>query len=118
MDLSNFELTGVKSYTRFWGMMMFGSYSVINVVVLLNLLIAMMSSSYSIIAEHSDTEWKFARTKLWMSYFELGCTLPAPFNLFPTPKGILRLFGIGKSDPMRRMSSKRRQSQIRERDFQ
>ena len=49
VDLSNFELSGIKSYTRFWGLMMFGSYSVINVVVLLNLLIAMMSNSYSLI---------------------------------------------------------------------
>ncbi|KAH6936124.1 hypothetical protein HPB50_013549 [Hyalomma asiaticum] len=46
VDLSNFELTGIKSYTRFWGLLMFGSYSVINIVVLLNLLIAMMSNSY------------------------------------------------------------------------
>jgi len=49
VDLGNFELAGVKSYTRFWGMLIFGAYSVINVVVLLNLLIAMMSNSYSLI---------------------------------------------------------------------
>ncbi|GFY41263.1 transient-receptor-potential-like protein [Trichonephila inaurata madagascariensis] len=50
VDISNFELTGIKSYTRFWGLLMFGSYSVINVVVLLNLLIAMMSNSYNVIS--------------------------------------------------------------------
>ena len=49
VDLFNFELTGIKSYTRFWGLFMFGTYSLINVVVLLNLLIAMMSNSYTII---------------------------------------------------------------------
>lgn len=49
VDLGNFELTGIKSYTRFWGLLMFGSYSVINVIVLLNLLIAMMSNSYAMI---------------------------------------------------------------------
>lgn len=53
MDLGNFELAGVKSYTRFWGMLIFGAYSVINVVVLLNLLIAMMSNSYSLITVSS-----------------------------------------------------------------
>lgn len=36
--------------------------------------------------DHSDTEWKFARTKLWMSYFEGSTTLPAPFNIIPTLK--------------------------------
>ncbi|GFQ96127.1 transient receptor potential-gamma protein [Trichonephila clavata] len=86
VELENFELTGIKSYTRFWSLLMFGSYSVINVVVLLNLLIAMMSNSYQIISERSDIEWKFARSKLWMSYFEDGSTVPPPFNIFPTPK--------------------------------
>lgn len=49
VGIDSFDLTGIKSYTRFWGLLMFGSYSVINVIVLLNLLIAMMSNSYAII---------------------------------------------------------------------
>jgi transient receptor potential cation channel subfamily C protein 4 len=87
---------------------MFGSYSVCNIIVLLNMLIAMMSNSYTIIFERSDMEWKFARSikkftqflenfknlvflgKLWISYFEEGTTVPAPFNMVPTPKSILR----------------------------
>ncbi|XP_032796648.2 transient-receptor-potential-like protein [Daphnia magna] len=119
MDLGNFELAGVKSYTRFWGMLIFGAYSVINVVVLLNLLIAMMSNSYSLITEHSDTEWKFARSKLWMSYFDAtGHTLPPPFNLLPTPKKIMRLFcrKSNASNPkLRRTSTKGRHAN--ERDY-
>lgn len=106
VDLSSFELTGIKTYTRFWGLLMFGSYSVINVIVLLNLLIAMMSNSYAMIDEHSDTEWKFARTKLWLKYFEEGSTLPPPFNIFPRPKMFLKLCGIRKKDKLRRMSTK------------
>jgi len=49
VGIENFQLEGIKSYTRFWGLLMFGSYSVINVIVLLNLLIAMMSTSYAMI---------------------------------------------------------------------
>ncbi|XP_047348206.1 transient-receptor-potential-like protein isoform X2 [Vespa velutina] len=96
VGIDSFELTGIKSYTRFWGLLMFGSYSVINVIVLLNLLIAMMSNSYAVIEEHADTEWKFARTKLWMSYFEEGGTLPPPFNIFPPPKLFLKFCGLSK----------------------
>ncbi|XP_071152233.1 transient-receptor-potential-like protein isoform X1 [Mytilus edulis] len=33
-------------------------------------------------------EWKFARSKLWMSYFDEGSTLPSPFNLIISPKSI------------------------------
>lgn len=36
--------------------------------------------------ERSDVEWKFARSKLWMSYFEDGDTVPPPFNLMPSVK--------------------------------
>ncbi|XP_075981929.1 transient-receptor-potential-like protein isoform X2 [Anticarsia gemmatalis] len=106
VGLENFELAGIKSYTRFWGLLMFGSYSVINVIVLLNLLIAMMSNSYAMIDEHSDVEWKFARTRLWMSYFEESATLPPPFNIFPTPKLLLKMMGLRKKDKIRKMKMK------------
>lgn len=36
--------------------------------------------------ERADVEWKFARSNLWMSYFEDGDTVPPPFNIIPTPK--------------------------------
>ncbi|XP_055629755.1 transient-receptor-potential-like protein [Toxorhynchites rutilus septentrionalis] len=108
IGLESFELTGIKSYTRFWGLLMFGSYSVINVIVLLNLLIAMMSNSYAMIDEHSDTEWKFARTRLWMSYFEESSTLPPPFNIFPSMKHLMRLCGKKKKRDIKRESTIRR----------
>ncbi|XP_055601082.1 transient-receptor-potential-like protein [Uranotaenia lowii] len=108
VGLESFELQGIKSYTRFWGLLMFGSYSVINVIVLLNLLIAMMSNSYAMIDEHSDTEWKFARTRLWMSYFEESSTLPPPFNIFPNMKHLMRLFGTKKKRNIQRESTIRR----------
>ena len=53
IDLDNFELTGIKEFTRFWGLVMFGSFSVINIIVLLNLLIAMMNHSYQLISVSS-----------------------------------------------------------------
>lgn len=46
VDLKNFELLGIKEFTRFWALLTFGCYSVINVVVLLNLLIAMVSGKF------------------------------------------------------------------------
>ncbi|XP_011503566.1 PREDICTED: transient receptor potential-gamma protein isoform X2 [Ceratosolen solmsi marchali] len=52
VDLESFELDGIKVFTRFWGMLMFGTYSVINIVVLLNLLIAMMNHSYQLISNY------------------------------------------------------------------
>lgn len=42
-------------------------------------------------------EWKFARAKLWLSYFDEGRTLPAPFNLVPSPKSFYYLIVRMKS---------------------
>ncbi|XP_067627851.1 transient-receptor-potential-like protein isoform X2 [Eurosta solidaginis] len=109
VGLSDFELKGIKSYTRFWGLLMFGSYSVINVIVLLNLLIAMMSNSYAMIDEHSDTEWKFARTKLWLTYFEDSATLPPPFNIIPSAKWLIRVFRKSSKQLDKKRSKKRQQ---------
>lgn len=54
----------------------------------------------------SDTEWKFARTKLWMSYFEDGATLPPPFNVLPSVKWITRWFKKKKDSNLHRGSTK------------
>ena len=61
IDLDNFELVGIKSFTRFWGLLMFGCYSVINIVVLLNLLIAMMNHSYQLISVSSVSRLRSAQ---------------------------------------------------------
>lgn len=89
VDLANFDLTGIRQYTRFWALLMFGCYCFINVIVVLNLLIAMMNHSYVKISKKSDVEWKFARTRLWMSYFDTGSTVPAPFNIIPSIKSTI-----------------------------
>uniref|UniRef100_A0A8C6KB31 Transient receptor potential cation channel subfamily C member 7 n=1 Tax=Nothobranchius furzeri TaxID=105023 RepID=A0A8C6KB31_NOTFU len=76
------------------GYVLYGVYNVTMVVVLLNMLIAMINSSYQEIEEDADVEWKFARAKLWLSYFDEGRTLPAPFNLVPSPKSFYYLMAV------------------------
>lgn len=111
--LISLYVTNVKpdhKFTEFVGSTMFGTYNVISLVVLLNMLIAMMNNSYQHIADHADIEWKFARTKLWMSYFEEGGTLPSPFNILPSPKSVFYLCGWIKTHFFKRTSIKRRET--------
>ncbi|XP_052756792.1 transient receptor potential-gamma protein-like isoform X1 [Galleria mellonella] len=125
IDLDSFELDGIKIFTRFWGMLMFGTYEVINVIVLLNLLIAMMNHSYQLISERADVEWKFARSKLWISYFEEGGTAPPPFNVIPSPKSVVyawrwlqrRLCGHARAKREHMRTIRRKAKQANERDF-
>ncbi|KAM6933342.1 short transient receptor potential channel 6 [Xenentodon cancila] len=73
------------------GYVLYGVYNIIMVIVLLNMLIAMFNSSFQEIEDDADVEWKFARAKLWFSYFEHGSILPVPFNLVPSPKSVVSL---------------------------
>ncbi|XP_051903295.1 short transient receptor potential channel 6a isoform X1 [Hippocampus zosterae] len=97
------------------GYVLYGVYNVTMVIVLLNMLIAMINSSFQEIEDDADVEWKFARAKLWFSYFEEGRTLPVPFNLIPSPKSMLGLSKGVKSLAMRlarRQSEDKRDTQL------
>ncbi|CAJ0942580.1 unnamed protein product, partial [Mesorhabditis belari] len=75
--------------TQLFGRALFIIYHMTSIIVLLNMLIAMMSSTFQTINDHADLEWKFHRTKLWMAHFDEGSSLPPPFNIVVTPKAIL-----------------------------
>lgn len=67
-------------------------------VVLLEVSLSLSSNlSFPLRQDDADVEWKFARAKLWFSYFEEGRTLPVPFNLVPSPKSMLGLAQAIKS---------------------
>ncbi|CAF4574860.1 unnamed protein product [Rotaria socialis] len=126
IDLQTFQIYKKHTFTMFIGLTMYGVYSSIMIIVLLNMLIAMMSNSYQYIANSTETEWKFARAKLWISYFEDGCTLPPPFNIVPSPKSISyififiysRVFGCSKTHLRNRWQSiKKILSKINEREI-
>ncbi|KAM9728926.1 short transient receptor potential channel 6a isoform 2-T2 [Menidia menidia] len=89
------------------GYVLYGVYNVTMVIVLLNMLIAMINSSFQEIEDDADVEWKFARAKLWISYFEEGRTLPVPFNLVPSPKTMLGLVKAIRSLTLKLMEGRR-----------
>ncbi|CAG5116513.1 unnamed protein product, partial [Candidula unifasciata] len=80
-----------NTFTEDIGYILYGAYNVAMVTVLLNMLIAMMSRSFTLIAEDSDREWKFARSLLYMDYIGDGGTLPAPLNIIGLPKAAFKL---------------------------
>nr|XP_048719068.1 short transient receptor potential channel 1 isoform X4 [Caretta caretta] len=70
-----------------------GLFAFANVLSYLRLFFMYTTSSIlGPLQNHEDKEWKFARAKLWLSYFDDKCTLPPPFNVIPSPKTICYLF--------------------------
>ncbi|KAM6960530.1 short transient receptor potential channel 2 [Aplochiton taeniatus] len=89
-----------------FGRVLYGIFSLVIVIVLLNMLIAMITNSFQKIEDDADVEWKFARSKLYLSYFREGSTIPVPFNVIPSPKSLFyllrRIFcGCGKKKVQR-----------------
>uniref|UniRef100_A0A2K6REM2 Transient receptor ion channel domain-containing protein n=1 Tax=Rhinopithecus roxellana TaxID=61622 RepID=A0A2K6REM2_RHIRO len=73
---------------EFVGRALYGIFTIVMVIVLLNMLIAMIINSFQ------KTEWKFARSKIYLSCFREGLTLPVPFNSLPSPKAVFYLLRI------------------------
>ncbi|KAL7844377.1 hypothetical protein SRHO_G00229160 [Serrasalmus rhombeus] len=76
---------------EFVGRILYGIFTLLIVIVLLNMLIAMITNSFQKIEDDADVEWKFARSKLYLSYFREGLTMPVPFNIIPSPKAFFYL---------------------------
>jgi hypothetical protein len=65
--------------TRF-GVLVVLLYSLVTQVILVNLLIAMMGNTYSMVKDNSDKEWKFYRYKLIADY-NASSVWPIPLNV-------------------------------------
>ncbi|KAL4608518.1 short transient receptor potential channel 2-like [Arapaima gigas] len=76
---------------EFVGRVLYGIFTLLIVIVLLNMLIAMITNSFQKIEDDADVEWKFARSKLYLNYFREGLTMPVPFNIIPSPKAVFYL---------------------------
>ncbi|CAM4555757.1 unnamed protein product [Leuciscus chuanchicus] len=88
--MANQEYVDMHDYVlaEFVGRIFYGIFTLLIVIVLLNMLIAMISNSFQRIEDDADVEWKFARSKLYLSYFREGLTMPVPFNIIPSPKAL------------------------------
>ncbi|KAB5548843.1 hypothetical protein PHYPO_G00060310 [Pangasianodon hypophthalmus] len=89
----NKEYVDMPDYVlaEFVGRILYGIFTLLIVIVLLNMFIAMITNSYQKIEDDADVEWKFARSKLYLSYFREGLTMPVPFNIIPSPKAFFYL---------------------------
>ncbi|XP_077991558.1 short transient receptor potential channel 5-like [Glandiceps talaboti] len=91
-------------FTEIIANVLFALYHVLTVVVLLNILIAMMSNTYQHVEDDADMQWKYARSLLWLSYYDESSALAPPFNLIPTFKCGRRMVKkiLGKINQCRR----------------
>ena len=62
---------------------LWGLYQIINVVVLLNVCVALMNKTQMKIESNKENIWKFYRTDAWLIFID-DVNLPIPFNIWST----------------------------------
>ena len=57
-------------------------YEIFIIIVLFNLLIAIMNSTIQKTQDRRQLYWKYARTSVWIEYFDDSAALPLPFTIY------------------------------------
>ena len=93
-DNNNFAKVGEDntSLSHHFGIYIWGFYQIFVVIIMLNLLISLMTTTFARIQRNADIEWKFTRASTWIHYFDDSDAVPVPFNLIPSPYNLLAFF--------------------------
>ncbi|XP_030757122.1 short transient receptor potential channel 5-like isoform X2 [Sitophilus oryzae] len=80
-------IINTHTFTEAVGYICFALFEVLIVVMILNMLIATMSSTFQRVLDNLEVEWTFGKTDFYLEYMLQSAT-PSPFNLIPTPGGV------------------------------
>ena len=61
------------------------------VLIMLNLLISLMTTTFAKIQRNADVEWKFTRAAIWIHYYDDLNAVPVPYNLVPSVHTLMKL---------------------------
>ncbi|XP_037079458.1 short transient receptor potential channel 3-like [Pollicipes pollicipes] len=78
-------------FTEAIGYILFAAFHVLCGMIIMNMLIAVMTCTFHEVHASADIEWKFARSKVWITFI-LEPSMPPPFNLIPSVQSVWRMF--------------------------
>ena len=76
---SDIELKSVE-FSHMMGIIMWAAYQIIVVILILNILIAMMNTTYSDVWQNKDEEWNYSKTFYQVEFISNEAILPPPFR--------------------------------------
>ena len=119
-NLSDILFTDQLAFVHACGSALLGTYHVIAVIILINMLIAMMARTFEARSKKRDAEWKFHRTVVWIRFIQREFTRPPPMNLIPNPyttcKHLIRFWKFLRGD--QQFDEIQNQSQIDDNNWQ
>ena len=76
------EGTQSLEFSHFVGVSFWAVYQGIVAIILINVLIALMNTTYTKISEDSDIEWKYSKSFMYAQFLPTRAALPPPFRWF------------------------------------
>ena len=73
------ELKSVE-FSHFMGLIFWAVYQIITVILILNILFAMMNTTYSDVWQNKDEEWIYSKTFYQVEFISNEAILPPPFR--------------------------------------
>ena len=69
-------------FSHFMGIAFWAIYQAIVVILLINILIAMMNTTFSKVYEDADCQWKYSKSYYQVQFLAPRAVLPPPFRIF------------------------------------
>lgn len=69
-------------FSHFMGLAFWATYQSIVVILLINVLIAMMNTTYTIVWEHADLHWNYSKSYFQVQFLDPKAVFPPPFTIF------------------------------------
>ena len=96
-------------------------FQTIIIIVFMNLLVAVMNATVQKIQEKKELYWMFARSSVWIRFFDDNCALPPPFNLITVlrlvVKSLLKLSARNRKYSNVPLSLKKSERQMKYREL-
>jgi len=78
------NIAGERSlqFSHFVGIAFWAIYQATIVILLINILIAMMNTTYTKVSQHADLHWKYSKSYYQVQFLAPRAVLPPPFRIF------------------------------------
>eukprot|EP00090_Calanus_glacialis_P013538 TRINITY_DN22207_c0_g1_i1.p1 TRINITY_DN22207_c0_g1~~TRINITY_DN22207_c0_g1_i1.p1 ORF type:complete len:454 (+),score=63.52 TRINITY_DN22207_c0_g1_i1:134-1363(+) len=79
-DGKNYDDLLSLDFSHFMGLAFWAIYQATIVILLINILIAMMNTTYTKVSEHADLHWKYSKSYYQIQFLAPRAVLPPPFR--------------------------------------
>ena len=85
-------------FSHFMGLVLWAVYQSVIVLLLINILIAMMNTTYTRVWEEADLHWNYSKSFYQVKFLKPKAVFPAPFTIFYYFAKLMRVIKVKKNE--------------------